>query len=81
MKWCWVIGKEEEGSAVDFRGKRRRIGLGMALEWVASLREAKNSLRLSPTALSSLELDGEEEEGRMVSQVGEVGFWNCSLVR
>ena len=62
MKWCWVIGKEEEGSTVDFRGKRRRIGLGMALEWVASLREAKNSLRLSPTALSSLEFEGAEEE-------------------
>ena len=52
---------------MDFRGKRRRIRWGMALEWVASLRDAKNSLRLSLTALSFWKLEEAErkkEEGR-----------------
>ena len=65
---------------MDFRGKRRRTWVEDAGELEGSLRDAKNSLRHSLLALSSLELDGEEEEGRMVSQVEEVGFWNCSLV-
>ena len=38
---------------------------------VASLRDAKNSLRLSLTALSSLELEGEEEEERRSLRWGE----------
>ena len=34
----------------------------IALEWVASLRDAKDSLRHSLLALSFLELEGEEKE-------------------
>ena len=51
----------------------------MALELVASLRDARDSLRHSPLALSFPELEGEEEENGGRSG-GRKMQWNGSLV-
>ena len=48
---------------MDFRRKRRRIGWGMALELVASFRDAKKDSQALSSVIFSLELEGAKEKG------------------
>ena len=67
-----LVSEEKEGERLlNSEGEEGVVCLGILSGLQLSLRDAKNSLRLSLPALSFLELEGEEEEERRSLRWGE----------